>query len=209
MNACVCSCQDAVVVTLNPFLDLLLQVKLSPEDYENWLHRPTNENGLRFYDEEKEYLYPGKSQLKKFVNLANKHRDTDDKIWKIIEQLLDNVVATAEGEEPADLIFEDEEEFKEKRPYNSKARANNPDSKVTCAYCKLKFKNDDSLKQHVSKQKDTKCYRIHKLSGLPAKLERRQELAAKPHGCKYCEKRFASQASLNNHTRVAHTNVRS
>ena len=209
MNACVCSCQDAVVLTINPFLDLLLQVKLSPEDYENWLHRPTNENGLRFYDEEKEYLYPGKTQLKKFVNLANKHRDTDDKMWKIIEQLLDNVVTTAEGEKPADLLFEDEEEFKEKRPYNSKARTNNPDSNITCAYCKLKFKSDDSLKTHVSKQKDTKCSRLLRTSNLPAKLEKRQEIAAKPHGCKYCGKRFLTPASLQNHTRTEHTNVRS
>ena len=154
MNACVCSCKDALVLTFNPFLDLLLQQKLSPEDYDNWLHRPTYENGLRFNYEEKEYHYPGKTHLKKFENLGNKHRKTDDQIWKVIEQLLDDVVATAEGEETADLVFDDEEEFREKRNYTSRARANNPDSKVTCAYCNGKFKTGESLKQHVSKQKD-------------------------------------------------------
>ena len=56
MNACVCSCKDALVLTFNPFLDLFVQQKLSPKDYDSWLHRPTYENGLRFNYEEKEFL---------------------------------------------------------------------------------------------------------------------------------------------------------
>ena len=85
----------------------------------------------------------------------------------------------------------------------------NPDSNVTCAYCNVKFKNDESLKQHVSKKKNTKCSRLHRTSGLPAKLEKRQEDAAKPHGCKHCGKRFVSQNSMQNHIRKVHTNVQS
>ena len=111
-----------------------------------------------------------------------------DLFWKVIEQILDDVVAKGEGEEPADLVFDDDEEFRQKRHYTS--RANNPDSNVTCACCNVKFKNDESLKQHVSKKKNTKCSRLHRASGLPAKLEKRQEDAAKPHGCKHCSKRF-------------------
>ena len=37
-----------------------------------------------------------------------------DLFWKVIEQILDDVVAKGEGEEPADLVFDDDEEFRKK-----------------------------------------------------------------------------------------------
>ena len=205
MNACVCSCKNASVTTLNPFLDQLLQQKLSPEEFDSWSNKPTNDNGLRFYYEEKEYLYPGKTELRKYERIGDGHRKTDDDIWKITEQILDDVVAKCEGEEHIHLKFEDDEEFREKRNY--KSRANNPESNVTCAYCFVKFKNDESLKQHVSKGKNTKCYKKHRLSGLPAKLEKRQEDAKKPLGCDHCGKRYVTKASLQKHITGVHTNI--
>ena len=93
----------------------------------------------------------------------------------------------------------------QKRNYSS--RANNPDSNVTCAYCNVKFKNEGSLRSHVSKAKGTKCSKLHKISGLPAKLERRQEIDAKKFVCDYCGKRYVSQESLDRHVRGGHMKI--
>lgn len=205
MNACVCSCEDAPVTTLNPYLVQVLKQKLSPEDFDSWFNRPRNGNGLRFYYEEKEYLYPGKKQLRKYERLGDNHRKTDDDIWKITEQILDDVFAKCEGEETTQLQFEDDEEIPEKRKH--KSRASNPDSNMTCAYCHAKFKSDGSLKTHVSKGKNTRCYKEHILSGLPAKLEKRQGDAKKPHGCDHCGKRFVKKTSLDSHIKGVHTNI--
>ena len=77
--------------------------------------------------------------------------------------------ATKKGIKSNVLQIVDEDEEKQKWKYWT--RAKNPDNSVTCAYCKEKFKNDNSLKSHVSRAKGTKCSRIHEHETLPANLK--------------------------------------
>ena len=183
-----------------------MERKLTPKDFEQYKNRPRNKHGLKIYDEEKEYLYPGKAVLRKYENLGEEHKKADLLVDKILEQVLDDVASKVLGEDPRILEFVDDDKFKDKRQYKSRARPNNSDNYVTCAYCLAKFKNYDSLKQHVGKTKNTNCYKLHKVSGLPSSLEMRQKYEAKKFPCPHCGKRYVSEDSLRRHAGI-HANI--
>ena len=177
-----------------------MKTKLTPQEYETFKRKPRN------YDEEKEFNYPGKKQLLKFESLGELHRRKDLIIDKIIEQILHDVVCHKKGITSNVLQFVDEEEEQRKRKYST--RAKNPNNSVTCAYCKEKFKNENSLKSHVSKAKGTKCSKIHEHETLPANLEKRQKILAKDFNCKYCGKKYSSHDSMDMHVRGVHKKLK-
>ena len=206
MNACICTCKAQSILTFSKYLEPIMEKRLSPEDFQTYKNRPKNQYGLRIYEEEKEYLYPGKAALKKFEILGEEHEKSDSLIDKTIEQILHDVLTRSLHKKPRTLEYQDDDQFKDKRKYKARARPTNSENKFTCAYCLQKFKTYDSLKTHVSKGKNTTCHKMHTVSGQSFVLEIREKNNAKKFPCPHCGKRYVSQDSLRRHAGV-HNNI--